>query len=285
MHQARTDNVIYVRSSDLEGLEAGVFEGFSGTRAYYARREFLFGFGEGNGTRQIFYRGREHRLAAAELAIVQAGEPFSAEVQKPLTLKWVAVDVGLFRKTAGLEEGRVARLPYFSGLSINDAQLLKSVTRLHKAVFERAPRPERQKLLDEMVTRAVSKHAGPRIHARRGTRTVQMAQVRDYMQDSLNRPVPLKELAKMVDMSVFQFVRTFAKEIGLTPHALLIHMRVQKARELLRRGVSATAASQEAGFADPSHLVRHFKRVFKVTPGAYASSTSEAEDASGRRGP
>lgn len=277
MNEARIQNATYIRSTDLEGLEAITLEGFQGERAYYARREFLFIFSEGQGTRDLTYRGEQQRVSSAELVVIQAGEPYTVRVARPLTGKLVSIDISLFRKTAGLEEGRVARLPYFAELSPGDAQLAKLVAKLHRAVTEKASLQERQRLLQDVVERAVSRHTAQRPAARRGTRKVQMTIARDHMQESLSRNIPLKELAKMTDMSVFQFVRTFAKEIGLTPHALLIHMRVQKARELLRRGVSATEASEQAGFADPSHLVRHFKRVFKVTPGTYASSSVDRQ--------
>lgn len=275
MHPARTPKVIYTRSPDLEGLEAANLESFQGERAYYARREFIFAFAEGHGTRDITYRGEQQRLSASDVAIIQAGEPYSASVPKALDVKLLFLDVALFRKVGGLEEGRVARLPYFNELSPDDPQLQRTVAKLHRAVMDQAPLVDRQRLLRELVERALSKHTAQRPAAKRGTRKVQMAKARDHMQESLSRNIPLKELAEMTEMSVFQFVRTFAKEIGFTPHALLIHMRVQKARELLRRGISATEASQQAGFADPSHLVRHFKRVFQVTPGRYASSSRE----------
>lgn len=278
MHRARINKVTYSRSPDLDGLEAGTFEGFVGTRAYYPRREVVYGFAEGNGTREFHYRGEQHRVNAQDLVVIQPGEPYSAEVPKPLDIKWLHIDVTLFRHVAGITDPRVDRLPHLVTLAPSDAVLLRSVARLHKAVMDRAPLAERERLLEEVVTRTVSKHTGPRPVKRRAPRKVAMMKAREHMQESLDRNVPLKELADMVDLSVFQFVRAFAKEIGLTPHALLIHMRVQKARELLRRGRSATEASQEAGFADPSHLVRHFKRVFKVTPGAYAAAVAREED-------
>jgi AraC-like DNA-binding protein len=44
---------------------------------------------------------------------------------------------------------------------------------------------------------------------------------------------------------------------------------VRYARTLLIDGVPAAQAALEAGFFDQSHLSRHFKSIYGVTPGRY----------------
>ena len=58
--------------------------------------------------------------------------------------------------------------------------------------------------------------------------------------------------------------------MGLTPHAYLNHIRVLRARDLLRQGCPIAQAAVNVGFVDQSHLHRHFKRIVGVTPGQYA---------------
>ena len=64
-------------------------------------------------------------------------------------------------------------------------------------------------------------------------------------------------------------MRVFRAETGLTPHAYVVDVRVRRARELLRAGVSPAAAAGLVGFADQAHLTRAFKARLGVTPGAY----------------
>ncbi|NEQ55828.1 MAG: helix-turn-helix transcriptional regulator, partial [Leptolyngbya sp. SIO3F4] len=53
------------------------------------------------------------------------------------------------------------------------------------------------------------------------------------------------------------------------PHAYLNHVRVHQAKRLLASGHSITDAALSTGFADQSHLHRHFKKMVGVTPGQY----------------
>ena len=48
------------------------------------------------------------------------------------------------------------------------------------------------------------------------------------------------------------------------------------ARELLRNGIAPADVALRTGYADQSHLTRHFRRLVGVTPGQYARSCSVA---------
>ena len=57
----------------------------------------------------------------------------------------------------------------------------------------------------------------------------------------------------------------YSQNFNLTP----AQVRRDHARRLIQAGRPLAQAAQMAGFADQSHLVRHFRRTFAVTPGAY----------------
>jgi len=82
-------------------------------------------------------------------------------------------------------------------------------------------------------------------------------------------PTTLAELAALSGVSRFQLLRGFAREVGTTPHAYLIQLRVRLVRRLLAAGRSPADAALLAGFADQSHMTRAFVRQFGITPGRY----------------
>lgn len=65
------------------------------------------------------------------------------------------------------------------------------------------------------------------------------------------------------------FAHQFKCATGLAPHQYLISCRVMRAKALLQTGgLSVAMVARLVGFADQSHLHRHFKRLVGVAPGA-----------------
>lgn len=101
----------------------------------------------------------------------------------------------------------------------------------------------------------------------------EVSQVRDRLADELLDPPTLGELASMVGLSKYQVLRRFEKTYGVPPHAWLMHQRAERARGLIRDGLSLVQAAAACGFADQSHMTRLFSRHFGFTPGAWQRAT------------
>ena len=93
----------------------------------------------------------------------------------------------------------------------------------------------------------------------------------EYIEENLSRNFKLEELAAEVRMSVSGLIRKFHAEFNCAPHAYVLQRRVERARQLLARhsGWPLKTVAADCGFADESHLVRHFKRAFEQTPMEY----------------
>ncbi len=100
-----------------------------------------------------------------------------------------------------------------------------------------------------------------------------MRLAREYLEDNFAENVPLAALAKVVNLSPFHLARVFGKEVGIPLHAYQAQARVRHARDLLLRGWPVARVAQQTGFADQSHLARHFKRLVGVPPGSYARNS------------
>ncbi len=59
---------------------------------------------------------------------------------------------------------------------------------------------------------------------------------------------------------------------AIAPHAYLIHIRLNAACRLLKRGVTLAESALAAGFCDQSALTRHFKRCYGITPRQFAAA-------------
>jgi AraC family transcriptional regulator len=90
-----------------------------------------------------------------------------------------------------------------------------------------------------------------------------------HIQRNYAREISLAELSATVHLSPFHLSRRFKQTTGVSPHQYVIEVRVNAARALLDAGSGQRSLADIAaavGFADQSHLTRHFKRHFGVTP-------------------
>jgi AraC-like DNA-binding protein len=90
------------------------------------------------------------------------------------------------------------------------------------------------------------------------------------LHDDITRNVTLDELAAAAGLSKYELVRRFTAGVGMPPHSYQVAMRVGLARRLLERAEPPAIVAAKAGFADQSHLTRHFTRRVGLTPARYA---------------
>jgi AraC-like DNA-binding protein len=88
-----------------------------------------------------------------------------------------------------------------------------------------------------------------------------------YIDTHADEPLGLELLARNAGLSVFHFLRLFAKILGVTPHQYLIRARLRHAARLLaEEDRPITSIAYEIGFGDLSNFVRTFHRAAGVSP-------------------
>ncbi|MFD2091458.1 helix-turn-helix domain-containing protein [Blastococcus deserti] len=96
----------------------------------------------------------------------------------------------------------------------------------------------------------------------------QVQRVLRHVEENLDSPLRLEDLAALVHLSPFHFARSFRNSVGASPHQYVVQRRTARAQALLlTSGLPLDHIAQLSGFADQSHLSRHVKRQFGMTPG------------------
>lgn len=162
-----------------------------------------------------------------------------------------------------------ARAPHFDLFPGSQDDLFRCVYSYCRSVEERAEVLEQQSKLARCITHFMDCAERPA----RPEPTVDRAAIRrarNYLMERYNQAITLDELAMASGITKFHLVRAFAAHMGLPPHAFQVHVRIERARGMLRRGLLPVEVAMIVGFADQSHLARHFKRMWGITPAAYA---------------
>jgi AraC-like DNA-binding protein len=101
------------------------------------------------------------------------------------------------------------------------------------------------------------------------TREPAMARVVAAIAGAPQRAWSTEDMAAVAHMSRASFHRHFALLSGMTPAALLLHVRVRLACERLRQGQSVEQAADAVGYQSVSAFTRAFTRVTGLSPAAW----------------
>ena len=179
--------------------------------------------------------------------------------------------VDLMRQASAELGNGDAEIPWFSDSYVEDKDLSDRIARLHRLLQQGGSTLEAESLMLETLVLLIRRHSDAgRPLAAIGDEASPVARVCDYVRDGLDREISLAELADVAGFNRYRLIRSFRKELGMTPHAYVINRRVEKARYLLKGGAKLSQAALDSGFYDQSHFSHIFKRVVGVTPGAYA---------------
>ncbi|MGZ9722574.1 AraC family transcriptional regulator [Rhizobium miluonense] len=99
----------------------------------------------------------------------------------------------------------------------------------------------------------------------------QVKAARDYLEAHVMRGVNSQELERITGLDRFALSRHFRAAFATSPHRFLLMRRLQQAKALIAKGEPIAQIAAATGFADQSHLTRHFKKAFGIAPGAWSS--------------
>jgi len=208
-----------------------------------------------------------HEPPAGSLAICPAGADYVADAEGSVDAILVAIDPRRVSLAAAEDSALDARL--MECLSGYDQTLLELARCL---AFECADgyangpffwNEAAGRFIDGLVAHYSST---PKDRARGSLGTDVLQRLKDYVFAHIDEPIEVATLAKIAGRSPFHFTRVFARSVGMTPHRYIVHLRLQRAIELMRDGRAALAdIAARTGFADQSHLSRWVRRVHGVS--------------------
>ncbi|WLI75165.1 AraC family transcriptional regulator [Kosakonia sp. H02] len=138
-------------------------------------------------------------------------------------------------------------------------------TQIHSLWHTDDPLAQQGILLDLIDTfRPLAHHAPQRHEAAH-----RFERVRDYLHDNYMRSLTLVELANVAALSPYHFQRQFKAHFHVTPHQMLMAIRLWRAKLFLTQGIPAADVAAMTGLTDQSHLTRAFTHRYGITPVRY----------------
>lgn len=216
------------------------------------------------------YRGVDHVMAPGRLQFAEPGETSlcAFDGQAEASYRVIVVSPASLATIDEEIEGRRSHPPHFRDHLVPDAPGWRSFAHVHAELTKPMSRLESSSILRgliaDLLIRNIKQSPRP---VKRHDRGLQLA--RCFLNDQIAANPSLAELAVLAGLSPFHFCRLFRQAFGLPPHAYQNHLRIERAKQLLRSGYPAAAIANDLGFSDQSHFIRHFRRQVGMTPQNY----------------
>ena len=236
--------------------------------------ELVIAVTEGGGA-EFRSRGVRESVEPGTVLVFNPGEPHSGRMGRSRRWRYRAYYLGAPAVT------RLARaidvvpetLPHFASNKLSDLGLSRRLLALHHEAERGGSLLEKETGLLVAAAGLLVRHGtpGPRL-PRLGDERSAVARTVRYLSENFAESVSLDALAALSGLSTFHLIRSFNKEIGISPHAFLTQLRLRHARDLLGKGTPPAEVAVAVGLYDQSALSRHFKRAFGITPGQYVEA-------------
>ncbi|CAI3116514.1 Bifunctional transcriptional activator/DNA repair enzyme Ada [Acinetobacter calcoaceticus] len=224
---------------------------------------------EGNSVFQSSF-GTEQKISAGTLVIVPAHIEHSCNPLPDqawsyqmlhLDISWLNQWYAEFQK-----EGFDLNLPQHRPLIIKDENLYQAFSDMNETLFDSQKLIlEKEQSLIYCLTQLLLPHF-----------ILEEIQKTQYLYESFldlihiikssERFISLEELAQQVGLSRYAIIRLFKANVGLTPHAFQINLKINQARAQLKQGIPLAELAVNLGFSDQSHFHKAFKAHTGITP-------------------
>lgn len=266
MQEQEQRRVYYDRDLNIEIYQlSGIVQKFPNHFHEY----YVIGFVEG-GRRHLWCKGQEYDLSAGDLILFNPRDnhycaPVNGEF---LDYRAVNIEPGVMLELVKGITGREYE-PRFTQNVAYQSDTAQLVGTLYQAIASHAPKMEKEEALFFLLEQVLQDYACPSGEAERTGPDQQVKTLCSYMESHFAENITLDDLLTMTDFGKSYLIRTFTRQVGVSPYRYLQTIRLDKAKKLLEQGVAPIEAAAMAGFADQSHFTNFFKAFIGLTPKQY----------------
>jgi AraC-like DNA-binding protein len=240
-----------------------------GGHAYDTHRHETYGVGLTLWGAQSFqYRGAMRTSRAGQVMVLHPDEAHDGHAGVEAGFGYHMLYIDPAAVSSALES---ANPPFVADVVAEDPAMAE----LLAEAFADFPNPLEPLAVDALVERLAHRLAargdGGKPVKPRATAYRAVGLARAFLDAEAHRTVSSEELEQVTGLDRFALSRHFRAAAGTSPHRYQVGRRLARAQALIAAGTPLSEAAAATGFADQSHMTRHFVARFGLTPGRWAA--------------
>lgn len=253
-------------------IEAYRLEGIVQTFPNHFHEYYVIGYIEG-GRRFLSCKNVEYNLDKGDIVLFNPGDNHTCMQIDDRALDYRGINVPKSAMLDLVEEVTGERVEIkFNKSVIFDQELACYLREIHEMIMSCSNEFEKEENLLIIISLLVDKYSEPfnkgalEYTVKSGE---EIEKVCKFLNEHYTERICLEQICKCSGLSKSTLLRGFTKLKGVTPYRYLENIRINKAKQLLERGVSLVEAANQTGFCDQSHFTNYFNRFIGVSPGVY----------------
>lgn len=230
---------------------------------------YVIGFIEG-GKRHLWCKGREYDLQAGDLILFNPRDNHYCAPVGGQPLDYRAVNIrpevmlDAAREIAGKEVS-----PRFTQNVVYQSEAAAAVGAVYDAILSDAPRLEKEEAFFYLLEQILQDYSGSFEALDQDEPDAQIQLLCAYLEQHFSENITLEDMLSMTSFGKSYLLRSFTKQVGVSPYRYLQTIRIGKAKKLLEQGLEPIDVAGLAGFSHQSHFTNFFKSFIGLTPKQY----------------
>lgn len=251
------------------GIEAYQLSGIVQKFPNHFHDFYVIGFIEG-GQRHLWCKGQEYDLRIGDLILFNPRDnhycsPIGGEL---LDYRALNIRPEVMLKAAREITGK-EHIPCFTQNVVYQSEAAALVGEVYDAILADAPRLQKEELFFYLLEQVLQEYTSPFECLDITEPDEQIKKLCAYMEQHYADNISLDTLLSMTNFGKTYLLRSFTKQLGVSPYRYLQTIRIDKAKKLLEQGVEPIKAADQTGFSDQSHFTNFFKSFIGLTPKQY----------------
>lgn len=230
---------------------------------------YVIGFIEG-GRRHLWCKNQEYEVSAGDLILFNPRDNhYCAPIDgEPLDYRAVNIQSEVMEQAVKEITGQQF-IPHFTQNVVFHSDITQSVAALYHTILHRSLKLEKEEALFFLLEQVIQEFSTPFKEEDVLAQDERIQALCGYMEEHFAENITLEDLLSMTPFGKSYLLRSFTKQLGVSPYRYLQTIRLDKSKKFLEQGIPPVEAAAMAGFSDQSHFTHFFKEFIGLTPRQY----------------